>query len=192
MCVCVHFGAYFMSWTNKYIESTEINSVPIPPLFSVSNFDMQFLFPIVTPYAMTALSNILYTLYVPKSFDFFFFNSMLCCVDDRRRNERNAPPYSLTSNAFTAYWCKFINYIETNFALCVFKIDSTTYYCAIELTFLCGKWFCNPIPFNRFTSMAIQNEKNNSYNNTKNNDGGGGRKKKSWFLAWANLVFNFK
>lgn len=35
------------------------------------------------------------------------------------------PLFSLTTNALNAYWCsKFINYIETNFALYVFKMNS--------------------------------------------------------------------
>lgn len=101
-----------------------------------------------------------------EEFWFFFekkdrhtqFNVMLrrwSCMRNLFGMEKKSAPFSLTSNAFTAYWCKFINYIETNFALYVFKINSTTYYCAIELTFLCGKCLCDPIPFNQFTPMTI-------------------------------------
>lgn len=107
--VCIHFGAYFMCWTNKYIESTEINCPTLLPLalWSASNFDMQFLFPIVDSYTMTALSlyHILDTLFVPKSFDFFrkkdrhtiqcYVTSMIAHEKRIFEMEKNAAPFHL-------------------------------------------------------------------------------------------------
>lgn len=65
---------------------------------------------------------------------FFFkkgqtYKSMLyydvsCQVYEKSIRKKSAPFHLYILNAFTVYWCKFINYIETNFALYVFKINS--------------------------------------------------------------------